>query len=137
MDAALSVRISQTILLQCFIPSLFYICLLHTFIVVYFAGIRRTMHLKILARSQKALSFCASSLVFSFSATPLQNIRWKCPFPNPTVDANEILNTEFCNHSEPSAVTCLDLWINELRPKLKRIIFLVTFMWNAAFIVFL
>lgn len=103
---------------------------------LYFVGIR-TLHLKILARSQKALSFSASSLVFSFSSTLLQNIRWKCPFPNPTVDANEILNTAFCNHSEPSAVTCLDLWINELRSKFKWIIFLVTFMWNAAFVVFL
>jgi len=57
--------------------------------VVYFAAIR-TLHLKILARSQKALSFCASSLVFSFTATLLQNFRSKYPFPNPTVDANEI-----------------------------------------------
>jgi hypothetical protein len=34
-------------------------------------------------------------------------------------------------------VTCLDLWIDELGSKLKRILFLVTFMLKAAFIVFL
>lgn len=67
------------------------------------------LHLKILARSQKVLSFCASSLIFSFSATPLENFHLKCSFPNPTVDANEILNTAFFNHSEPRVVTCLDL----------------------------
>lgn len=73
---------------------------------VYFAGIR-TLHLKILARSQKALSFCASSLVFSFSATPLQNFRSKCPFPNPTFDANEILNTAFF---QPFRIKCGNLF---------------------------